>query len=83
MLGLIPVAPNTNHWKKYVFGSADSICFLYDTRLKFLINGVSNGKGAPMACAMTYWGNANKRFYNIFKNFGAVVDIRMLKIKQS
>lgn len=36
---LIPVAPNTNHWKRYIFGKADSICFLYDTRLRFLIDG--------------------------------------------
>ena len=36
VLALIPIAANTNHWKKYVFTKALSICFLYDTRLRFL-----------------------------------------------
>ena len=39
VLALIPVATNTTHWKYYIFGEASSICFLYDTRLKFIING--------------------------------------------
>ena len=75
VLALIPVAVNTKHWKDYVFGKANSICFLADTRLKFIINGESENKGAPMACAIVYWGNNTVRFYDIFSQFGAVVNI--------
>ena len=56
ILALVPVATNTSHWKQSIFGEAKAICFLYDTRLKFLENGNNCGKGAPMACAMIYWG---------------------------
>jgi hypothetical protein len=55
VLALIPVATNTAHWKHYVFGQAAAICFLYDTRLKFLIDGSLDNKGAPMSCCMVYW----------------------------
>ncbi len=79
VLALVPVATNTKHWKQCVFGQARAICFLYDTRLKFLENGLDSGKGAPMSCAMIYWGKDYKKFYNIFINFGAVVDINNLK----
>ena len=79
VLALVPVATNTGHWKKYVFGRADSICFLYDTRLRFLVNGKDEGKGAPMSCAMIYWGNEIERFREVFAPFGAVVDVRGLK----
>lgn len=75
VLALVPVAPNTGHWKKYIFTKAKSICFLYDTRLHFLENGRNGGKGAPMACAMVYWGKNPKRFYEVFIEHGAVVDI--------
>jgi len=78
VLALVPVATNTGHWKKSVFGKATAICFLYDTRLKFLENGKNGGKGAPMSCAMIYWGNNYKNFYDVFINHGAVVDIRPL-----
>ena len=79
VLALVPVATNTGHWKKSVFGRATAICFLYDTRLKFLENGKNCGKGAPMSCAMIYWGNNYERFYDIFIDYGAVVDIRILE----
>ena len=79
VLALVPVATNTGHWKKCVFGKATAICFLYDTRLKFLENGKNIGKGAPMSCAMIYWGNNYQKFYEIFINHGAVVDVRPLK----
>jgi len=82
VLALVPVATNTGHWKKSVFGKATAICFLYDTRLKFLENGKNGGKGAPMACAMIYWGKNYEKFYDVFINYGAVVDIRpLIKIK--
>jgi len=82
VLALVPVATNTGHWKKYVFGKATGICFLYDTRLKFLVNGQNGGKGAPMSCAMIYWGRDFDRFLSIFCKFGAVVDLRPLKGKR-
>ncbi|MDR1483963.1 MAG: phage N-6-adenine-methyltransferase [Planctomycetaceae bacterium] len=78
VLALIPVATNTAHWKYYIFGEASSICFLYDTRLKFIINGDDNNKGAPMACCMVYWGNRVEKFQSIFLKFGAVVTVNNL-----
>lgn len=79
VLALIPVATNTTHWKKYVFTRASGICFLADTRLRFLECGQDTGKGAPMACAMVYWGRRFEVFGQVFSPFGAVVDIRPLK----
>ena len=78
VLALMPVATNTGHWKQSVFGQARALCFLYDTRLKFLENGHDMGKGAPMACAMIYWGKHYEEFYNVFIEHGAVVDITNL-----
>ncbi|MDD2706810.1 MAG: DNA N-6-adenine-methyltransferase [Verrucomicrobiae bacterium] len=82
VLALVPVATNTRHWKEYVFGRAAGVCFLYDTRLKFLVNGRSGGKGAPMSCAMIYWGRDFDEFLAVFSKFGAVVDLRPLKGKK-
>ena len=82
VLALVPVATNTRHWKNNVFGNATAICFLYDTRLKFLVKGKNMGKGAPMSCAMIYWGNNYDRFYDVFINNGAVVNITPLKNEQ-
>ncbi len=79
VIALVPIAANTAHWKKYVFTKASAICFLYDTRLRFLENGQDVGKGAPMACAMIYWGDNYHRFFDVFIEHGAVVDIRNLK----
>ena len=81
VLALIPVAPNTKHWKRHVFGAATAVAFLYDTRLKFLVDGKSGGKGAPMACAMVYWGAKYRRFEKRFLAFGAVCDLRHLRGK--
>jgi len=79
ILALVPVATNTGHWKQSVFGQARAVCFLYDTRLKFLENGVGAGKGAPMACAMIYWGRNYDKFYDVFIEHGAVVDLSSLQ----
>ena len=79
VIALIPVATNTSHWKEYIWGEASSVCFLYDTRLKFLENGNETGKGAPMACAMVYWGEQYNKFFNVLNDYGGVVDIRNLK----
>ena len=78
IIALVPVATNTGHWKKSIFGKARSICFLYDTRLKFLENGRNGGKGAPMACALIYWGTNSEKFFDKFIDFGAVVDLTHL-----
>jgi hypothetical protein len=75
VLALVPVATNTGHWKRSVWSKARAICFLYDTRLKFLENGEDKGKGAPMSCAMIYWGDNYSQFFDIFIEYGAVVDI--------
>lgn len=79
IIALIPVATNTTHWKKFIFGQASAICFLYDTRLHFWVNGFDSGKGAPMACCLIYWGNDIQKFHDHFIKHGAVVDIRNLK----
>jgi hypothetical protein len=79
VLALVPVATNTGHWKKYVFGKAIAVCFLYDTRLKFLVNGQNGGKGAPMSCAMIYWGASPDQFRSVFEKFGAVLGLQELQ----
>jgi len=78
ILALVPVATNTSHWKEYIWGKATAVCFLYDTRLKFMENGNEEGKGAPMSCAMVYWGQDYEKFFEIFLEFGAVIDLRKL-----
>jgi hypothetical protein len=83
VLALIPVATNTVHWKKFIFGKACGICFLYDTRLKFLVNGSTDNKGAPMACAIVYWGKQFDKFCGIFSQFGATVDGRSIQCKDN
>jgi len=82
VLALVPVATNTGHWKKYIFGRAAAVCFLYDTRLRFLIDGRDEGKGAPMSCAMVYWGSRFDRFAEVFTTHGAVIDLRPLLGRQ-
>jgi hypothetical protein len=79
VLALVPVAVNTAHWKQFIFGKARSVCFLADTRLKFLVNGNDGGKGAPMACCMVYWGNDHDRFRKVFSKYGAVVPLDELQ----
>ncbi len=78
VIALVPVATNTGHWKKFVYGKATGICFLYDTRLRFLVDGKDEGKGAPMSCAMIYWGQKFPRFFDVFIKYGAVVNIENL-----
>ncbi len=79
VVALVPVATNTSHWKQCVFGMASAICFLYDTRLRFLIDGTEEHKGAPMACCMIYWGNNIPKFTQTFMEYGAVVNISSLQ----
>lgn len=79
VIALVPVAANTKHWKNYIWGRATAVSFLYDTRLRFLVDGRDEGKGAPMACAMVYWGRHFDRFFEVFIQSGAVVDLRTLQ----
>jgi hypothetical protein len=79
VIALVPVATNTGHWKKYVYGKATAICLLYDTRLRFLVDGEDAGKGAPMSCALLYWGPNYERFFQVFIRFGAVLNIENLR----
>jgi len=75
VIALVPVAANTLHWKESVWARATSICFLYDTRVRFLENGRDCGKGAPMACAAVYWGTKPEKFARAFSSHGAVVNL--------
>lgn len=76
ILMLIPVATNTSHYKEIIFKDSTGICFLEDTRLKFMVNGELSKKGAPMSCAMIYWGNHYDRFEKIFSNSGKCFNIK-------
>lgn len=82
IIALVPVATNTSHWKEFVYGEATSICFLYDTRLKFNINGKLDTKGAPMSCCLIYWGTNFKKFDLLFTKIGAVINLSNLKQKK-
>ena len=76
VIALVPVATNTGHWKKSVWGAARSVAFLYDTRLKFMVDGEPSVRGAPMACAAVYWGILHaKTFREVFAEHGAVVSV--------
>lgn len=74
VIALIPVAPNTKHWKDSVF-TADVICFLADTRLRFMINGSTDNKGASMACCAVFWGENKTRFVDVFSEFGTCTKV--------
>ena len=67
---LIPVATNTSHYKDIIFKTSDGICFLSDTRLKFMIDGKLSKKGAPMSCAIIYWGRNYEKFEKEFSLYG-------------
>ena len=83
IIALVPVATNTSHWKKYVFPIASSICFLYDTRLKFIIDGTSDNKGAPMSCCMIYYGKNYMLFMETFAQYGAALPLYGIKYPSS
>ena len=75
VVALIPVATNTSHWKEYIYNKSTAICFLYDTRVKFRINGSEENKGSPMACCFVYWGARFDKFKELFSDLGFVVKI--------
>jgi len=80
VIALVPVATNTAHWKKYVYPVASAICFLYDTRLKFIIGGNENNKGAPMSCAAIYYGKNVSKFLEVFSEHGAALPLADIKL---
>lgn len=75
VIALVPVAPNTRHWKEYVFPNAAAICFLAQPRVRFYIRGKEDPKGAPMSCAVIYWGPDWQNFGREFRKHGAVVPL--------
>jgi len=74
VIALIPVATNTKHWKDFVFKSS-VICFLHDTRLKFLINGNTENKGASMSCCLVYFGQKKDEFILKFCDYGVCCEV--------
>jgi hypothetical protein len=83
VIALLPTAANTKTWKNNIWGKARMICFLYDTRLKFLENGKDTGKGSPIQNCIVYWGtHYASKFNEVFLNHGAVVDISDLQDRE-
>ena len=80
VIALIPLAANTKHWKDHIWSRATSVCFLYDTRLRFLENGQDTGKGAPMACCAVYWGQRHERFADAFAEYGATLQLAEIRL---
>ena len=84
VIALLPTAANTDAWKHNIWGQARMICYLYDTRLKFLENGEEGGKGSPIQNCMVYWGTRYaSKFQKEFLKYGAVVDILDLQKRKS
>jgi DNA N-6-adenine-methyltransferase (Dam) len=75
VIALVPVATNTGHWKRFVYPVADAICFLYEPRVKFYIGGREDSKGAPMSCAVIYYGDDPSEFAAEFRTHGAVLPL--------
>ncbi|CAB4127463.1 hypothetical protein UFOVP75_209 [uncultured Caudovirales phage] len=76
---LVPVASNTRAWRKHVFGIASAGCFLYDSHLKFFIDGIESKRGAPMACALIYYGKNVGWFNECFRKYGFVVSLKEME----
>lgn len=75
VIALVPVATNTGHWKEFVYPVASAVCFLYAPRVRFYIGGKEDPKGAPMSCAIIYYGHQYERFAEAFRDHGAVVPL--------
>lgn len=76
VIALVPVATNTGHWKRYVYPIASAICFLYQPRVRFFIDGREDPKGAPMSCALIYYGDDFESFAKEFCRHGAVISLQ-------
>lgn len=83
VIALVPVATNTGHWKKFVYPVAAGICFLYEPRVRFYIGGVEDPKGAPMSCAIIYYGKRFDRFSAEFRQHGAVLPLEKITLPAS
>ena len=79
ILMLIPVATNTSHYKEVIFKESTGLCFLEDTRLKFMINGEVSKKGSPMSCAIIYWGKDYDKFEEVFSKNGKCFRVKKHK----
>lgn len=75
VIALVPVATNTGHWKRFVYPVARSVCFLYQPRVRFYIGGREDPKGAPMSCAVIYYGQDFDCFADEFSPHGAVLSL--------
>jgi hypothetical protein len=75
VIALVPVATNTAHWKAFVYPAAAGICFLYEPRVRFFLNGAPDRKGAPMSCCVLYYGARFDDFAAAFSRHGAVVPL--------
>jgi hypothetical protein len=75
VIALVPVATNTRHWKNFVYPAATAICFLFEPRVKFYISGRQDNKGAPMSCAVIYYGRDLDAFAEAFRTYGAVIPL--------
>lgn len=82
VIALVPVATNTKHWKCYVYPKAAAICFLYQPRLRFFIQGKEDPKGAPMSCAILYYGHNLERFAEVFREHGAVIPLSQVSLPE-
>jgi len=76
IIALVPVATNTTHWKQFVYPCAAAVCFLYEPRVKFYIDGQEDTKGAPMSCAVIYYGQRLDSFANEFMKYGVVIPLK-------
>lgn len=81
VLALIPVATNTAHWRRDVWGvpaggAATAVSFLYEPRVKFLIQGKPYGRGASIPYATVYWGRNVRAFADAWRGLGAIVEIK-------
>lgn len=66
---LIPVQPGTRAWQQYVLKFAAAICWMKG-RPKF--RGAK--AGAPMDCALVYFGDESHEFARVFSKLGHVDD---------
>jgi len=83
IIALVPVATNTAHWKQYVYPCATALCFLYEPRVRFYIEGREDIKGAPMSCAIIYYGKHFSRFADEFKLHGVVIPLKDAVLPQT
>lgn len=64
---LLPAAVETKWWQQLIFPNSPSICFL-NKRIKF----IGAESGAPMPCAIVYFGDDSQGFFKAFKDLGTI-----------